>query len=81
MTLGTIPDDAPTVVNGNVVKLEPIAPPAQHDPFAEHVRDVVNSEVSNHGTRHSSIRTDSQLDWSSNPSQPAKTEHCFCKGR
>jgi hypothetical protein len=47
MSLGIKPptDDAPAVVNGDVVKTE--APlPVQPDPLAEQVNNVINSEVS-----------------------------------
>jgi hypothetical protein len=47
MSLGMKPptDDAPAAVNGDAVKTE-APPPAQPDPVAEQVNNVINSEVS-----------------------------------
>jgi len=47
MSLGMKPptDDAPAAVNGNAVNTE-APPPAQPDPVAEQVNNVINSEVS-----------------------------------
>jgi len=47
MSLGVKPpiDDAPEAVNGDPVKAE-TPPPAQPDPVAEQVNNVINSEVS-----------------------------------
>jgi hypothetical protein len=47
MSLGMKPptDDVPAAVNGDAVKTE-APPPAQLDPVAEEVNNVINSEVS-----------------------------------
>jgi hypothetical protein len=82
MSLGMKPptDDAPAAVNGDAAKSE-APPPAQPDPDAEKVINVINSEVSVWVREKSGIVLTFLSDWSTDTAQPTEAEYCLCKGK